>query len=176
MQDKEILSGVADAFTDKKLGDITIRVAELIEPTQPEYTWWDWMRRKPKPAPVLPELQRTFTIYRPRVGNMYRIAGRAVLLPQEIRSGEIRAVGLELMNAHLKDIVYIVASGIQNNRHEPTTELITFIEDNFDNTDLLGALIMIIDTDEIQSFFSSIDLVRDVTILTPQSNPLDGSE
>jgi len=185
MQDKEILSGVADAFTDKPKGTITVQIRKPImpeqppTPEQPKYTWLDRLLGKPKPNPVLPEpiqpeLERTITIHPCVVANSARIAGRLVLLPEEIKQGGMNEIMLPLLAAHQQDITYAVAAGVQNDRHEPQPDLIAFIEDNFDQWQLYEALHYTIEALGLQSFLNSIVLGKGVTILNP--SPADESE
>jgi len=174
MEEKEILSAIADTFTDKPRHTFTIQIREPEPVTQPNYTWLDWIRRKPKPEPIEPITERHFTITPSSLANSARMAGRIVLLPEEIASGRLVDVTIPLFLEHRQDMIYIVASAIQNTRREPDDELIDFINHNFDNWDLYQALHYALDCFGMQSFLNSTVLVRNITIL--KTSPLDESE
>lgn len=171
MQEKDIFSGIAALITDKPKYEFTIPIAH---PKASSRYVLDWIKR----VPVQPvETERHFVIHPCKVGNMYRIAGAAVGLPAEIRSGGLVETMLPVLNEHLGTIVYIIAAAIQNDRNEPSRDLIEFIEDNFDNIDLFRAFNNSMDGMELQSFMNSIVLARGtVTVLNPKANPVDGSE
>jgi hypothetical protein len=170
MQDEnKLLSAVADTLIEKPKYEFTIDVS-----WQPEYrpTLWDRITRRPKP-PTLTE--QTFIINPCKVGSMYRIASKAQGLPTELRGGTYSEVYLPLIYSHINDIIYIVASGIQNNHLEPDPKLMLFIERNFDAIDLYNCLAAVLENINMESFFNSIVLIKGaVTIL--KASPADGSE
>lgn len=139
---------------------------------QPKRSFIDWLKRKP----IIKD--RTFTINACKVGNMFRIASKALTLPDQLSKGDWSQVLLPLFQEHLTTIVYIVASAIQNNKDEPAKELISFINDNFDHEDLYTCMAHSLDNVGMDSFLSSIVLVRGtVPVLKPKkTSPLDGSE
>lgn len=172
MEEKDILTAITDTIIDKPKHEITIPVT-WHPPVK--RTWLDRVLRRPLPVK---EAERTFVIYPCKVGNMYRIAGRAAQLPAEVKEGTNAEVVLPLIHKHLKDVVYVVAAGIQNNHLEPDPELITFIEMNFDAADLYSCLDPVLESVGMQSFFNTIVLVMGtVKILKPEeTSPIDGSE
>lgn len=171
MEEKEILSGIAGTITDKPVFTITIPVKE---PKKSAYSIWDRIRFK---ARRLVQLERTFVINPCVVNNMYRIAGRAALLPDSIKNGTLSETVLPLITHHLDDIIYIVAAGIQNTKREPDHDLIEFIKDNFDAEDLYNCLNPVLENVGMQSFLNSIALAKGtVKILKPNASPKDGRE
>lgn len=177
MEEREIFSGIAALITDKPKYEFTIKIANPKTPVRPKRTFLDWIRRKPLPPLPPVETERHFVINPCKVGNMYRAAGAAIGLPEEIREGGLAETMIPELDKHLGTIVYIVAAAIQNNRNEPSRELLDFIEENFDNIDLFTAFANSIDGLELQSFMNSIVLARGTTtVLKPKANPVDGSE
>lgn len=171
MQDKDILQGVAETLIGSASYTITVPIKEPIVHNR---TFWDRLLRRPI---VKIETERTFIINQCVVGNMYRVASRAVTLPHEILSGTQAQSILPIINDHLHTMVYIVAAGIQNTKDEPEAELIEFIQDNFVAEDLYNSLLPVLENLGMQSFLNSIALVRGtVKILEPNASPLDGSE
>ena len=139
---------------------------------EPKRTFLQWLRGE---ALVT---ERTFVIKACKVGNMFRIASKALTLPNEISQGDLSEAVLPLFNDHLPTIRYIVAAAIQNNKHEPATELINFITDHFDHEDLYKCMSYALDNIGLDSFLNSIVLIRGtVQVLKPRkTSPLDGSE
>lgn len=176
LQEENILSAVTETLTDKPRYKITIPVTWF--PDLPKQTIWDKILRRPLPRE--PEKERTFVIYPCKVCNMYRIAGVASRLPNEIKGGTQSEVYLPLINEYIDDVVYVIAAGIQNNHLEPDPELIQFIERNFDGIDLYNCLQPVLENVNMESFFNSIVLIKGtVKILQPKeekTSPRDGSE
>lgn len=174
MTDNEIISAAAETIIDKPKFTFTIPITWRPEVKR---TLPDKLLRKPLPEP---ETERTFTIYPCKVCNMYRIASVAARIPQEIKSGTLSEACLPLIYAHMKDIVYVIASAIQNNPLEPDPELITFINNNFDAIDLHSSLQPALQNLNMEAFFNSIVLIKGtVKILQPKeekTSPKDGSE
>ncbi|WP_124558696.1 hypothetical protein [Pedobacter sp. KBW01] len=172
MEEKEILQNIADTLIEKSVYTLKVPIKEPLPATK--RTLIDKVLRRPI---VQPETVREFKINPCLVGNMYRIAGRAVKLPDEILESSMAASLLPIINEHLSDLVYIVAAGIQNTKREPDPELIEFIEDNFEAEDLYEALLPILENLGMQSFLNSIALAKGtVKILKPNVSPIDGSE
>lgn len=182
MQDKNILQGVVNTFVEKQKFTITVPVSWRPDvPVAPairqslldRLLHGKAIQLPPEPLPD----ERTFIINPCKVANMWRIAGAATELPDEIREGNLAEIVLPLIKDHLGTIVYIVAAGIQNNHEEPDPELITFIERNFDNEDLYSCLFPVLENVGMQSFLNSIVLAKGtVNILKPKTSPTDGSE
>lgn len=175
LQEQNIYPAVTATLNEKPKYEITIPLTVLPEP--PKRTILDRIMRKPVPEP---ETERTFVIYPCKVCNMYRVAGVAARLPSELKGGTYSEVYLPLIHAHLKDVVYVVAAGIQNNREEPAPDLIRFIEDNFDAIDLFNTLQPVLENVNMEAFFNTIVLMKGaVDILRPKkekTSPKDGSE
>ncbi|WP_443945605.1 hypothetical protein ACJVDH_00405 [Pedobacter sp. AW1-32] len=172
MQDNEILHAITETITDKPVYTTTVSIKRPVP--IPKRSIWDRLRKKPI---IKQETERTFTINPCVVGNMYRIAGKAIDLPDEVFQGTISEVVLPLIYKHINDIVYIIAAGIQNDRDEPDQELINFIKDNFESQDLFDALQPVLENIGMQSFLNTIALAKgSVKILKPKASPLDGSE
>lgn len=183
MNDKEIYQGVANSFTEKKKFSITVPVSWRPDaPPPPPPVKRSLFERLFKPAPIqlhtpVPPSEETFTIYPCKLANMARIAGASVTLPDAIKDGGLAEVVLPLIPGHLPTIIYIVAAGIQNNHEEPSQELITFIERNFDGEDLYACLYPVLEQVQMQSFLNSIVLAKGtVSILKEKTSPTDGSE
>ncbi|RZJ90977.1 MAG: hypothetical protein EOO20_06605 [Chryseobacterium sp.] len=172
MEEKEILSSVTETLIDKPAYTVTVQIKE--PKTLPKRSLLDKLLRRPVPVQ---ELERSFVINPCVVGNMYRIAGRAVKLPDTILNGSMSESMIPVINDHLDDVVYIVAAGIQNSKREPDAELIEFINDNFEAEDLYNTLLPILENLGMQSFLNSIALAKGtVKILQPSASPLDGRE
>jgi hypothetical protein len=176
MNEDEIYSGVADILTDKPY-TLRIPIRWAPEPKPVKRSLLDRLLRRALPAEH-PETIRTFEIFPCVVANMYRIAGRAVLLPKEILgSSELTESVLPLIPEHLPNMVYIIASAIQNNHLEPAPELLVFIERNFTQVQISNALYASIEGLGLQDFLNSIVLAKgSVSILKPKTSPVDGRE
>jgi hypothetical protein len=177
MQNRKVHQGVVNTFTEKPKLTFTVPVS-WVPPVEPvKRSLFDKVfRGKAIQLPSV-ETERTFTIYPCKVANMWRLAGAASELPEEIREGTLAEIVLPLINDHLTTIVYIVAAGIQNNHEEPSPDLIQFIERNFDSEDLYTALFPVLENIRMQSFLNSIVLAKGtVNILKPKASPTDGSE
>jgi hypothetical protein len=160
-----IVSGAAQAMAGKDPFKITISIAE------PNRTFWQWLTRQA----VVKE--KTLVFHPCKVGNMFRIAAKAVTLPKEITHGQQSEVLLPLFAEHLPTIIYIVAAAVQNNKHEPKPELIEFIRDNMDHDDLYTCMLYSLDNVGLDSFLSTIALAKGtIQVLKPKASPLDGSE
>lgn len=168
MEENKIISGAVDALVEKKIFSIVIDVKNPVEPS--------FFDRVLKRKAVI-EHEREFTIRPLTVGNMKRIAGRAALLPADLLEGTITGAIMPLIESHMDDIVYILGVGIQNDRNEPSKDLIAFILDNFDAQDIYDTLLPVLENTGMQSFFNSIALAKGtVNILRPSASPIDGRE
>lgn len=181
MQDKQIISAAVDALTGKKILSFTLinKVPDKIERPKPiQRTFLDKLFRRPiveLPSVVEPILSRTFDIYPCVVANQYRIAGKALSLPDDLF--EDQSIMLAYVPEHLPTMVYIIAAAITNTYEEPTDELIQYLERNLDNEYLMSVLAASLQQTNMQAFTISITLMNGVAkILTPEVSPLDGSE
>lgn len=174
MEERDIYSGVAATLTEKPVYKFSVAV----DWQMPLSRWSvvDWVMKKL--GKVRPEVDRQFEIKPCKVGNFHRVAGRAVLLPDQFFSGDdMDAAIIPLLTEYRNDLTYIIASAIQNNCEEPGRLLVKFIQKNFDNIDIYHGLKASLDGLEMQSFLNSIVLVKGTeTILKPRTSPKDGSE
>lgn len=164
-QEDQIISASVDTFLEKAKYTFTVAI------TEPKRTLWESIRRKPL------QTERTFTIYPCKAANMARIAGMALKLPSELDGGSQAEVYLPLIASHLEDVLYTVAAGIQNNKHEPDPALIAFLRDNADGIDLYKATHFTLENVNMESFFNTIVLIKgSVTIIKKETSPVDRSE
>ena len=127
-----------------------------------------------KKKPPQLSAQETFTISPCVCANQQRIAIAAMTLPNEVFVGGMPETVLPIIADHNGTIVYIIAAGIQNNHEEPSADLITFIERNFDNEDLFTFLFPVIESLYMQEFLNSIVLMRGTSnILKPKPAPTE---
>ncbi len=161
-----IYQQIGETLIAKPKFKITVPIAD------PKRSLWDYLLRKP----VITE--RTFTIYPCKVGNMFRIASRAITLPKELAQGSLSEVLMPLFSEHLTTIIYVVAASIQNNKQEPSKELIEFIKNEMDHDDLYECMQHALENLGLESFLNSIVLARGtIIILKPkETSPIDGSE
>jgi hypothetical protein len=185
MQDKEIVTGSANALTGKARFALTIQITaqQDAEPSKtlkrPFLEKLKELWSKPQKSEPAKETERTLIIYPCKVANMYRIAAAALQLPVEVVSGPLVKAILPLMSQPeiLDTILYIVASGIQNNHLEPDKSLIDFLKLNLDHEDMFLLMHHTLDNVGMDSFLNSIVLSRGtVDILLPEASPVDGSE
>lgn len=148
MTPNQIITSAVDALTGKPLFKFTLQTKVL-----PKYDFIDWWLRKPRP-----QAQREFEIHPCVVGNQYRIAAKALTLPQELF--EEASDALSMVPEHLPTMVYIIASAITNSHLEPPASLIQYLERNMDNLDILEALGASLQATNMQSFSTSIVLMR----------------
>lgn len=163
----QIISAAVDTLTNKMVYSFTL-VNKT--PEKVKRTFWERLMRKPVKEV---ELSRSFNIYPCVVVNQYRIAAKAQSLPLELF--EEQSLMLSLVPEHLPTIVYIIAAAIQNNKHEPEKSLITYIEDNIDNEEILDVLSASLQQANMQSFMNSIVLMNGVAKVL-KTSPIDGSE
>jgi hypothetical protein len=177
MNENEMYSGIADVLTDKPF-TFTVPVKWLPPVPEMKISLWDRLRGIKPPMPPEPETHRTFDIYPCVVANMYRVAGRAAMLPGEILDGvELTESVMPLIPAHMPNMIYIIGAAIQNNHLEPDADLLLFIERNFTQYHIARALYFSIESLGLQAFLNSIVLVKGtVGILQPKTSPKDGSE
>jgi hypothetical protein len=165
MTEDQIISASVDTFLEKEKYSFTVAIAE------PKRSLWAWIKRKPL------QTERTFTIYPCKAANMARIAGVAVRMPNKLDGGTKEAVYLPLIVSHMDDVLYTVAAGIQNNKHEPNPALIEFLRDNADAIDLYKAAYFVLENVNMESFFNTIVLIKgSVTIIKKETSPVDRSE
>lgn len=166
MTDKEIQVLEGEALTDKPIKEFTVTVLNQ-----------EWWRRLPF---VKKETQRTFTIHRCRVCNMYRASTVANKLPEitgdVTTQEELNYLSFPLIKEHKDDLVYLVACLIQNNDKEPKKSLIRFINTNFTAQTLFDCIVETLPQMGLQSFLLSILLVKGVSaVLATEKAVLDAT-
>lgn len=128
----------------------------------------NWLTRRPTPPAAT---EKTFTFTLSVVANMTRIAKVAMNLPQELFGNTAEEMLMDKIQECSKDMVYIIAAGIQNNRLEPDPELMTFIENNFDSKSLHEAFQITIAQLGLYYFMRSIVLISgSSSILKPKTD------
>jgi len=172
MTDQQNISEAVESLIGKKPFKLII---PIISPDPlPKRSLLDKILRKPLREV---ENQREIVITSCVVGNMFRIANRALLLPTEIYGEATFDTIIPIIKDHIADVTYIVACSIQNNEHEPDENLIRFINNNFIVDNLYDCFFQALDHMGMQSFLNSIVLARGtVQILNPSASPLDGRE
>lgn len=174
MNDTQIVQGVVDALTSKLLYEFKVKVKHVEPVIQPKRSLWDRISRKPVER-IQPETERSFKIWPCVAINQYRIAGKALSLPDELFDDDTKT--LSLVPEHLPTIIYIIAAAVQNNYLEPDPELITFFERNLDNPDIVQILAASLQAANMQDFSTSIVLMNGMaTIVKPKTSPQDGRE
>lgn len=152
---EELASLAAQTIVDKPLKEITVRQLEM--------SWIDKHIRKK------PEFRR-FSIYRARVCNMGRCADVANRLPEfkpnKDNPYEMIRIAMPLVHNHRLDVLYIVASCIQNNSKEPKKSLIRFIDVNFDSEMLFDVLLICLQSLGLQSFWEASLLIKGQNAIT----------
>lgn len=136
MNDDLIISAAAEVLTDKPKGEITLRVIDLPQP--PRYPFIDWMLNKRDKTTFS---YRTMKIYPCKVGNMYRVAGKALEVPDLVTGESLISLAITHSNHCLPIVNYITACVIQNSEKEPNPDLLKLIWNNFDVEDLQLCLI-----------------------------------
>lgn len=170
-EEKEILKKVSETVTEKPL--LTFDVD--IKPTGDFKKLHQWLiDRKLRPS------KRYFIIKPQRVGNVYRIAGRAVSfnvdgliddkgnIPDEL---DKVGVLIKLMVDYGQDIFYIVAAAIQNDDQEPSEALIKIVRNEFEMLDLLKVLRVAVGNYNITAFIHTIALITGVDALKTKVSP-----
>lgn len=148
IDEKDILSRAAKSFADESL-------QKVILPVEP----------KTRLGRILTNLglrKRKELVYHLRkikVGNRKRIAARAVKLPSDIfSSSNIIRSFFHAGNDFTDDLIYITAVALQNDRHEPSEELLDALR-WLDDDDFFTILDKSLSTLNIQAFMSSIALI-----------------
>lgn len=156
--------------TSPEVTDVLTKVAEVISEkpvsisfsVKPKNKFEAWlMRRNFKPS------KRFYEIKPQRVGNIYRIAGRAVKLNVAGIFNNTDTVGtiMRVMAEHGEDLFYIVAAAIQNDHNEPSPSLIETIKNEFEMEDMLKVLKVAIGNYNISDFMTSIALITGIDAL-----------
>lgn len=166
MEEQQILNRVADLTIGRKIKDLVIPIRFYTR----QQRFINWITRNKKKYKI-------FELYPSVTGNMIRIADRAMLLPDELVGNSLYEIAIPLISKHGEDVIYIVAAGIQNNKNEPSKELLSFVRDNFTNELIYEALYPILEGAGMQAFTSSTILIKGTdSILKPRIDPIDGSE
>lgn len=164
MEEKEILKGVAETITEKPKLTITIDVKSR--------TWLDRVLFRPK--------ARVFVVKPTTVASMLIVSGKAGLM----NAGLIQAAQLSeenripallaAINANIRDVVFAVATIIQNNGEEPDKKLLKWLLKHTDALDLAEIIVPVFGSTYMQAFFNSIVLVKGTeSVLKPKTSLKD---
>lgn len=121
--------------------------------------------KKVEPEPEQPT-EREFTVNISWAGTMYRIGSRAQNIPENILESSLSKLVVEGSYLYMNDFIYIVACGIQNNREEPSEELIDFIRWNFTMEDIFTACDIILSKFNFKAFIDTTVLVKGADVLS----------
>lgn len=181
MDDNQIISAAVDALTGKMIYSFTlVNKCPEYPPVipDPKRTIWDKLFRRPIVKAVQlpqPDLERTFEIWPCVAANQLRIAAKALSLPVDLFDKQAKM--LAYIPEHLPTMIYIIAAAVQNNFKEPEQELITYIERNIDNLDIMHVLGASLQNTNMEAFTHSIVLMSGpARIVQPKASPLDGRE
>lgn len=125
-----------------------------------KWSFLNWLLRKPTPSAAS---ERTFTFKLSVAANMTRIAKVAMNLPKELFGNTAEEMLMDKIQDCSKDMVYIIAAGIQNTSAEPDSKLIEFIEKNFDSQSLHQGFQIAIAQLGLEYFMASIAILRGTT-------------
>lgn len=150
MDEKELKQRAVDVLTDKP-SVVPIRLKNI--------RWYERLLIKLN----LMSGVKSFTIRPLLAGNRFRIATTVELIPDDIlKQGIVKA----LMNPkYLKDCIYIIGVGIQNDEYEPSKSLVNFIKYHCNDNDLFRLLDTIFATIPVRSFMNSTILIKGESVL-----------
>ncbi|WP_256013108.1 hypothetical protein [Desertivirga xinjiangensis] len=107
------------------------------------------------------------------VGNRYKIACKALNIPSSILESGIMTAIMKGSHDHTDDFIYIAAVAIQNDRNEPSKELLEELRWVDDKT-LAVLLDKALSTIDVQAFMKSIILILGAEILSQKKvSPTD---
>ncbi|MBF9252487.1 hypothetical protein I2I11_04205 [Pontibacter sp. 172403-2] len=167
MQEEEIIKGVAETITEKPKLTVTIDVKRR--------TWLDRLLRRPK--------ARVFVVKPTTVATMLIISGHAGLMDSGLLQAALQSeknripAMLAAIHANLKDVIFGVATIIQNNGEEPAAKLLQWLSKNTDALDLAEIIVPVLGSTYMQVFLNSIVLVKGTeSILKPKTSPGEQGE
>ncbi|WP_090632206.1 hypothetical protein [Parapedobacter indicus] len=150
----EILSKAAQVFADESLGVIEVPI------TPRNVLHRLLMKIGIKPRSLNYQMRKI------SVGNRYRIASRAVKLPAGIiQPGNVVKSFMEASAVFTDDLIYITAVALQNDRHEPSPQLLDALR-WMDDEKCADILDLVLSKMDIQAFMKSIALVVGTENLT----------
>lgn len=160
MTEHEILSRAAEIVTDK---------SEVVEiPIEPKNRLDRLLMRL-----GLRKASRTFHLRKILVGNRYRIAAKAVKLPESLfKDNNIVRLLFEGTYALNDDLLYIAAVTLQNDRYEPSHELIDMLR-WVDDSVLFDILDKGLNMVDVQSFMNSIVLIKGTQVTLTKETSLN---
>lgn len=163
-ENKKLNSESADTIVDGVLKEITVKSWE--------YGFFDKLFKRPN--------KRTFKLYRSRVCNMYRCAEAANKIPDinaNIHTMEqLTNVALPLIYNHKDDIIYLIASCIQNNSKEPKKSLIRFINNNMSGEQIFDVLNTCLHVIGLESFLMATALIKGTNVLTAKDTDVSAAK
>lgn len=160
MNKKQTLVKVVETMTEKPI-TITVQIKNVV-PVK-KISFFERLKGKKQ---AQPETERKFVLRPLTVGNIYRIAPKILELPDDIDGDNLFLETLNLVLNHFESLVYIVAVGLQNDKHEPLEELMQFIADEFESKDFHICYHYIRDQINVVDFMQSIILIKGANVLT----------
>jgi hypothetical protein len=145
---------VGEAFSDKPKA-VTITIRPL-----------NWKERLLMKIGLM-ERQRVFKIYPILVGNRKRVSANAsFVLPADLFTDGLLDIGKAwpVIQERTDDLIYVVATCIQNNREEPSKHLIDFLT-WIDDVQFYNILDKSLSMVGVQSFIKSIILMKGSSVL-----------
>ncbi|TDQ79587.1 hypothetical protein [Sphingobacterium yanglingense] len=144
---KETTQDTINAFLDE--GDI------MNIPILPKNKWHGFLQKI-----GVCKKHLTYTLRRIRVGNRERIAQKGLNIPDEINDGTPLLTKIfELSTSNNADLIYCAAVALQNDRNEPTEELLDTLK--WVDDDLLYSILERgLSEIDIQNFLKSIVLMK----------------
>lgn len=151
--EKDILHDVADTITGKPY-----QFEIIILPQNRFHKWLQrigWMPTK-----------KEFSITPIVFGNLVRISKLLLSIdPGLIKGKNFLDISHHVVAAHADTIVTILAIAIQNNKYEPSSDLIKLIKYNLAAEEMYQLLAYVLDKMDLKNFISSIISIRGLNVL-----------
>lgn len=101
-----------------------------------------------------------------KMGTLYRISKLLLQIDLSVfEKGSLLESNYRMIEAHSNDIIKCVALAIHNKKSELPKHLEDFVADNFDNSDLLKVVQIVIKQMKVSDFMSTIIFLKGVNIL-----------
>jgi hypothetical protein len=157
MQEKQVLSAVADTILDK-----AVRVdVEILNPR-----WWERIGIKFGWLSV----KRTFHIKPATLGNMIRLS--RILLGIEVDAYRSSQTALDanyqVYDKHGNALAKVIATAIANSKKGPSKRLINFVQENLTAKELVTISSIVVKQLDVVSFMTTIISIRGVSLLKPK--------
>lgn len=160
------MTELEEALSQYKVGEVYTEKSKTVTIELRPLNWTESLLMKIG----LMKRQRVFEIYPILVGNRKRISTNAsFVLPENLFiDGELDLEkAWKVINERSDDLVYIVATCIQNNRKEPSKHLIKFLT-WIDDQQFYNILDKSLSLAGIESFMRSIILIKGSNVLNVQ--------